>query len=385
MTAFRLLLIPLSAVMSVAMAGCGDHQPTVVISGLPAPTVDQQHITFPANAPQLSAISTAVAESAAARRLMLGGRLAWDEEHTVRVYTPIGGRIASVAVSLGQAVKAGDELLVIDSPDFGQAQADLAKAAADLAQAEKTLARAQALFDHGANAAKDVEGAAADRTRAVAERDRCARRMELWNGRGEVLDQRFHLTAPVGGVVVERSASVGAEIRPDAQLANVPQLANPVLVITAPAQLTLWIDVPEAELGSLRVGMLVSVTTRAFAGRSFQAKVSAVVQALDPQTRVGRVKAIVDNPDGLLRAEQYVDAEVHVPSEARVQVPKRAAYLTSDGWRVFVRQGDGAFVRRSVAVGAEVGDHIEIIDGLVPGEQVVVVGALLLDDLMNGG
>ena len=383
MTEFRRLLIPLFAVMNVGMFGCGD-QP-LVSSALPAPTVDQKSIIFQANSPQLSAIGTAAAEIAGPRRLMLGGRLAWDEEHTVRIYTPIGGRIASVSVSLGQTVKAGDELLVIDSPDFGQAQADLAKTAADLAQSDKSLARAQALFGHGANAAKDVEGAAADRTRAVAERDRCARRMELWNDHGEVLDERFHLTSPVAGVVVERSAAVGSEIRSDAQLAGLPQLANPLLVITAPAQLTLYIDVPEAELGSLRVGMHVSVTTRAFAGRSFQAKVTAVVQALDPQTRVGRVKAMVDNPDGLLRAEQYVDAEVNVPSEAHAQVPKRAAYLTSDGWRVFVRQGDGTFTRRSVAVGAEVGDHIEIIDGLAPGEQVVVAGALLLDDLMNGG
>src|SRR2546427_9550270 len=68
-------------------------------------------------------------------------RSVWNEDVTVRIFSPFAGRVVNVAIDAGQPVRPGDVLATIASPDFGQAQADARRAATDLALAERTLAR----------------------------------------------------------------------------------------------------------------------------------------------------------------------------------------------------------------------------------------------------
>ena len=97
----------------------------------PAPTVSGDRILFPANSPQRAAIVAVAAEPRGPEVRRLSGRVVWDEEATVRVYSPVAGRVAALAVALGDRVEKDAVLLRIDSPDFGQAQADVRKANAD--------------------------------------------------------------------------------------------------------------------------------------------------------------------------------------------------------------------------------------------------------------
>jgi membrane fusion protein, heavy metal efflux system len=116
------------------VGGCkSDSSPPPV----PAPTVSGESVTFPAKSPQLEVLrlETAVERDGAAHRLT--GRVVWDEERTVRVFTPFAGRIETIRVKVGDHVRASQILATIGLPDFGQAQAELHKAEVDGADGKK--------------------------------------------------------------------------------------------------------------------------------------------------------------------------------------------------------------------------------------------------------
>ena len=93
-------------------------------------------IVFPQSSPQLSVLAVEEVKAASVQRMRLSGRLIWDDDLTVRIFSPFGGRVTRIEANLGKVVGRDDVLASISSPDFGQAQADAQKAATDLALAE---------------------------------------------------------------------------------------------------------------------------------------------------------------------------------------------------------------------------------------------------------
>jgi cobalt-zinc-cadmium efflux system membrane fusion protein len=160
----------LLAAMLGGLAGCRPERRTPDPSG---PRIEGgERIVYPENAAELASLSTAATEPAPVGTVRTTGRLAWDEDRTVRVFPPIGGRVRRLLADLGRQVGKGAPLAAIESSDFGQAQADANRAATDLAVAERTLARVRELYEHAAAPKKDLEGAQADRDRAKVESER---------------------------------------------------------------------------------------------------------------------------------------------------------------------------------------------------------------------
>src|SRR5690348_16118487 len=105
------------------------------------PRTEGDSILFAANAPELSSIQSQVITMQPVPPMHLNGRVTWNEDKTVRIYTPFAGRVERILAQPGETVKKGQPLAVIASPDFGQAQADARRAESDYALAEKNLAR----------------------------------------------------------------------------------------------------------------------------------------------------------------------------------------------------------------------------------------------------
>ena len=139
MNSHRTIRVVLCAATLICNAGCGKQEVTEADSGtIPAVTVTGSTVLFRSSP---AGFRTAPVEIADATPLALPGRLAWNEERTVRVYTPFSGRVVRILVRAGDVVKAGQPLAELASADFGQAQAEAAKASADL-----TLARQAAIY-----------------------------------------------------------------------------------------------------------------------------------------------------------------------------------------------------------------------------------------------
>jgi len=352
---------------------------------LPSPKIQGDVVAIDPKSPQLGSLAVEAARPRTPETLSLSGRLAWSDDVTVRVYAPVAGRVKRLLASLGQVLRPGDGLAVIDSPDMGQAQADARKADGDLELARRTLTRLRDLHEHGAAAQKDVESAQADLVRASSEAERAHARLLLYGSRAPGIDGSFTLKTPIGGTLVERNVSPGQEVRPDQMLASDASVMLPLFVITSPAALWLWVDVPEVDLASLRAGQTLRVRSRAYPDRVFEGRLDLIGAALDPATRTVRVRGSVANTQGLLKAEMYVSVEVADEGAVAegVDLPAKALFLHGDQPYVFVEEEAGRFRRQAVRTGSERAGRISIVEGLVPGQRVVTDGTLLLQKLID--
>ena len=206
-------------------------------------------MTFPANAPQLASIKVEAAQPRTLALTHLTGRLYWNDDRTVRVFTPVAGRVIAIRADLGDVLAPGAPLAEIDSPDFSQALANARTAAANLAAADKAFTRSKDLLQHGAAAQKDVEAAEAAYVAALAERDRAESVLANYGGSDRSTNSVYILRSPLGGVLVEKNINPGQELRADLMLANAPNLFAPMFVISDPSLLWLQLDVAGAGHG----------------------------------------------------------------------------------------------------------------------------------------
>jgi cobalt-zinc-cadmium efflux system membrane fusion protein len=351
----------------------------------PAAKIDGDKIAFPTNAPQLGYLTVEPAQERRTVAVGLSGRLAWDDDVTVRVFSPVAGRVASVEVELNTPVKKGDVLTSLNSPDYGQAQSDKQKAASDLALADRSLARLRDLYAHGAAAKKDVESAEADYAKAKAEFDRAgAQILALSYGHIDNATGMYDLCSPLDGIVVEKNISPGQQIRSDQMLANAPQFVNPLFTITDPTRLWLFLDATETDVAMLTSNQEVTIHARAFPDKVFHGHVEVIGEGLDSATRAVKVRCVADNSEKLLRAEMYVYADVSASTVAAVDVSTKAVFLKDNKRYVFVETAPGRFQRRAVKLGTETNGRSVVVNGLAVGEHVVTEGCLLLEAMLEG-
>jgi len=362
--ALALLLAPL-------LGGCSKAQeakPTL------EPAVAGEEITFPDHKDPLGVRLASVGNNVA-RTLTVPGRLTWDEDHTTRVFAPYAGRIERLRVAVGQSVQRGQPLADIASADIGQAQADLHKAQADLVVARAALERARDLSEGGVIARKDLLQAEADQARAQAEAARTRARVAQYGVAADGVTQGLLLTAPLGGVVVERNANPGTEVRADVQ-------GPPLFTISDPSSLSALLDVDETQLSAFKVGDALMLHCAAWPDLEFKAIVTSVAAAVDPASRTVKVRARVPNPQLRLKAEMFVTATALQPI-ALPMVPADAVFLRGEASYVFLQLAPGRYQRQQVQVRSAGPQEWMVLQGVNPGQTVVVGGGLYLNQLIE--
>jgi cobalt-zinc-cadmium efflux system membrane fusion protein len=376
MNARRTARVASLAVLAAALIGGCQRAPTEKADADDVIVVGNS-VRFPAQSPQLAAfkVDSATIRDEPVHRLT--GRVVWDEDRTVRVYSPFAGRVESIQAKPGDAVQANRLLATIASPDFGQTQSELQKAAADYALAEKNLERAKELLEHGVAAAKDVQSASADYSRSQAELARVRARAALYGGGG--VDQRFPLRTPLAGVVVERNVNPGQEVRPDQMTSNVP----PLFVVTDPTRVWVSLDAAETDLAILRPGQAITLRTPAYPEMAFAAQIESIADFIDPASRMIKVRASVANAERKLKGEMFVTAEVRDDRQLALMVPAAAVILVGSKHYAFSALGDGRFTRVEVNVGRESNGWVRVTDGIAPGQHVVSSSVLLLQQLLQ--
>jgi cobalt-zinc-cadmium efflux system membrane fusion protein len=372
----RTLLVVL---LATTLYSCG-HKPKAELPQ-PAPAGDNV-VAFPTASPQLAQIAVAPVRPREHIVEHFNGRLVWNEDRTVRVFAPFGGRVVSIAVRPGDRVRPGQTLAVLAAPELGMAQAEARKAEQDYALAEKSFARVRELYEAGVAPAKDFQAAQADLARTQAERERTREKLKLYGkppGEGMSVDQTFRLKSPIAGVVVERNLNPGQEVRMDSQG------EKGLFVVSDPSRLWFMLDVAEKDVGLARPGAAVMLSTTSLGDDRIAGHVVHVAEQVDPQTRTVKVRGTVDAPDDRLKAEMYVIAEVRVPVQSGFLVPAGAVYLRGEQHYVFVDDGRGRFERRPVAVGPLTNEGQVVLRGLGDNDKVVVDGSLLLEHILGTG
>lgn len=307
----------------------------------------------------------------------LNARVGYDDNHTARVFSPLAGRVVKIAAESGRQVKAGDPLLVLDSPDFAMAEADSVKANADQLRKEDAFERARQLYEIKGIARKDVEAAEADWHQAEAEAQRARARMKNLSNSNATAEGQFILRAPISGIITERQVSAGSEVRTDA--------ANPLFVITDPRHLWVLVDLPERQLDKVQLGSVVNIEVDAYPETTFSGRVAVIAGALDPLTRRIQVRCEVDNPALKLKPEMFARVTpVAGKKTALPRVPNTALVTQGLYSFVFVEQSPGVLQRRRVTLSTQGSQYSYVSEGLHAGERVVSSGALLLNSELAG-
>lgn len=328
-------------------------------------------------------------------------RVAFNAYAIAHVGSPVTGRVAEAKAKIGDPVRKGDVLMIVESPDFGEAQSDYlqkrtAQSVAESAvePAKQAYERGKTLYDQSKGIAlADLQKRQADLTAAkgAAETARGAvvtaeNRLRLL-GMDEAsvtqlqtsgkINPKFPLTAPISGTVTDRSVSLGELVAPDK--ASLVDLADTT---------TLWVfaDVPEARLGDLAVGAKATVRLATATPTLVRGSISLIPASLDPNTRSAQVRIDVSTPPALMKPGMFARAEIEAttpttqPAEPSLVVPETAV-MTIDGVpTVFVpvEGKENKFAKRPVAVGDPVGGFVPVFSGLKAGEHVVTAGTFVL-------
>ncbi len=354
----------IATALACVLAACSEQAPPQK----EAPVRVEGDIVSLADAGNAGFLKLANVEGDQGGLLSLPGRLIWDETRTVRVVPQVSGRVASIAVDLGNAVKSGQALAVLQSADYGLAQSDARRAAADLRVAEQARERSRILKEAGVIAEKDWQQAEAEAVRAQAEAGRSSRRLAGLGGDG---DGSYVLKTPLAGIVVERNVNPGMEYRAE-------QAGAPLFVVTDPTVLWLQLDAGESDVAALKPGEPVRFRVKQYPGEQFKGKITQVADYVDPQSRTIRIRGEVANADRRLKGEMFVQASVELPPSQALHVPASAIFLQGDTRYAFVEEAAGRYRRQKVEAGNEHDGWLDVWSGLKAGDKVVVEGNLHL-------
>jgi membrane fusion protein, heavy metal efflux system len=290
----------------------------------------------------------------------------------------VAGRVAAIAVSMGDRVTAGTVLATIDSPDVGSLFASYSSAQAAESVAQRTYEREKDLFARHISAEREVLAAEAELARATSERRTVASRLQALglappqsNSPGPAA-ALLPIRSPIQGTVIERSATIGAPVAPDAVLFKLADLS------------TLWLvaQVPETAIRDIRRGNTVTVTVDAMPDQPVSGRVSYIGATVADTTRTVDVRIDVPNKAGELKPGMFARAQLATRNAseqtAKLLIPQIAVQELNRARVVFVPRPDGGFDVRQVTVGATAGDDVEVVSGLKAGETIVSAGSFTL-------
>ncbi len=312
--------------------------------------------------------------------LTLSGKIAYGEDKYSRISSPLQGRVVEVRAHLGERVKAGDILLVIDSPDIAQAYSEYVKEDSDLQYATRASELAKDLYETRALALKDLKQAENELIKAQAEFRRAKERLLSLRIAPEELNKpldkqkitsRFDMRSPLSGIVVERAVTPGQSVTgdPDHVLFTVADLD--VLQVVA--------DVYEHDLSLVREGQSAVVKVEAYPEVEFPATVTTVGDVVDPATRTIKVRARVDNEAHKLKPEMFARLQLNVSGKEQFLTIPREAVLEVDGKQfVYIAKDDNRYVRREIKTSSISSEQVRVLMGLSQGERIVVKGAVLI-------
>ncbi len=308
------------------------------------------------------------------------GKILANENRLAHLSARVPGRIVAVYANLGDRVKEGDRLLLLDSPTYGEAQLEYRKARTTLSVTEKALERAQALLDRGAIGAGEQQRREADYEHARADLHEAEEKLHLLGMTEREIRQlaaktlphaevaRVALRASLSGDVIERNATVGEVVDPNTMLFTVADLS------------TVWVraDFPEQQAGRLKTGLTIDLRVSAYPDTIFQGPITYVGAVIDPTTRTVTARADVANPDGQLRPEMFAEVTLVTDEQSVLSVPRAAVQQVGSQTVVFVVRESRRFESREVTIGQASHEYIQVVTGLDAGDEVVTEGSYAL-------
>ncbi len=317
---------------------------------------------------RVAGITTMTAEaSREGARLEVVATLSYDARKRAEVNARAAGVVRTLHVDVGEVVKAGAPLATIDSASVGTDRSRLAASSSRVRIAEQNHERETALERTGVSSQREVldalqelEAARADRLGAVA---------ALGAVGGGAHGSSYVLRSPLTGTVTGRQATIG----------HMVDLEEILFEIVDVSSMRAELEIPESELGLVRVGQAVTLVVDGLGERELAGRIDYIAPEIGRETRTAKARVILDNPDGALRANMFARARIALgAARPSVMISRDALQRAGAVPLAFVELAVGEYETRRVKVGRTDGDQVEILTGVKPGERVVIKGSFLL-------
>ena len=315
-----------------------------------------------------------------------------NEYRLVHLSPRIEGRVIEVKAVLGQQVKSGQVLALLDSIELGQKKSDFLQAKTNHEVDKRNYVREEGLYKEQITSEKEFLDAKGRYEKSLAAYRAAHEALRLiglsqaditrinWSTKGQPLSY-FPLVSSLHGTVIERTISLGELVSPKDTAFTIADLSIVWIIL----------DVYEQNLAAVRKGAEVEITVDAFPGETFTGTIVYLSDVLNPATRTIDARVEIPNPQRRLRPGMFARAAVILPergSDALV-APLDALQQVGDKTVAFVEKNPGTYEVRQVTVGRRSPPYGAIRSGLREGETVVTTGsfhlkAMLLKEQIGG-
>ena len=355
-------------IWAVALNSCGSTPPSSSASPSSPPRNFERQgnlIVVPEGSPLRQQLKFEIAQAESVKlQLAAPAVVEANPDRQARIYPPLAGRIARLDVRLGDAVRQGQLLATLQSPDYMAAQTDFTKAKSALLLATRTWERQKDLLEHKIVAQKDVEQAQKDLEAAQSDLENATARLRTFglDPEKDNLGQPLEIRSPISGRVVDLTATPG-EFRND--------MNTPLMVVTDLSTVWLTASVQEKDIRHLARGQQVNAVSVAYPGEVLRGKVLFVGDLLDPETRSVKVRMAFPNPDGRFRPGMYMTMNFEGFPEKVVTVSTTAVVQIGASSFVFEQVKPWTLAPHEVVLGEPRGERTIIKKGLNPGATIL--------------
>jgi len=333
-----------------------------------------------AEATSLPAVDVVVVRggTAAGSLTLPGETAAWYES---TIYARVSGYVAKWYVDIGDQVKSGQQLALIETPEL-DAELLAARSKLQVSQAQVKVKEAEAAFaastyarwrdsPTGVVSEQEREDKKAGDASALAQLE--AARAQVNSDQADVdrlqaFAQFKHVTAPYAGTIVERRIDIGNLVT-----AGSSSSTTSLYRIAQDDPIRVFVDIPQSAAADLmKVGVPATISTGDTSGHTIAAHVTRTSDAIDPKARTFRAELDIPNPDRRLVAGLYVQVGFKLQDSGMSQVPAAALLFSAGGPEVAVVGSDGSVRFQSVTIGRDDGDKVELSSGVADGDRLVL-------------
>ncbi|GJL70278.1 MAG: RND transporter [Nitrospirales bacterium] len=305
------------------------------------------------------------------------------------VSSRIEGKAIKVMAELGDLVKPGDTLALLDSIVLGEKKSTFRQARTVLLVNKANFEREKRLFEQQVSSEKEYLDAKGAYQQSWASYQAAFEALELVglshedikaiieNKGGHHPLSSFSLKAAQKGTIIERHMTPGELIAPGDKPFTIADLS------------TVWIllNIFEKDLAGVRVGAHVRIAVDAYPGETFRGTVVYLSNLLDPGTRTVEARVEIPNPEGRLRPGMFARSSIadsRSQGKQVLRVPQEAVQHIEEKPVAFVEKRPGTYEKRTVTLGSQDDPFVEILNGLQEGERVVTKGSFYLKSVLLG-
>ncbi len=306
-----------------------------------------------------------------AESVKLNGKIIPNESKQAKVYALVSGKIKLLSVELGDFVKQGQTMAILQSTEVAGVANDLSLAQSNVDITKKNLESTEELYKSNLATEKDLTSAKLEFNKASSELNRATQVSSITGGNNAT----YVLKAPISGNVIEKTITNNSEVRQD----------NSASLFTVADLSTVWViaSVYESDINKIHIGDNVIVNTLSTPDKNYPGKIDKIYDVLDPASRTMKVRISMNNPHNELKPEMFAVINVKGKSEGRMlSIPSKAVVLDDSKQYVVVKKDKQQLIIKPVQVTKRIGDK-SFVTGLNEGDQVVTNSQVFLYEALN--